>query len=198
MGWFKKKQQQEQVKEEVKAKIAINLVYTDKFGNKWYEYANPLQLPAKRAIAAEVATRFADMNLSRENLILLMNEMKKKANEGNIVELFSILGEIEYRLTFLGEEETLKELALCYYLIEGEDEADFTDLYREKKLKVFEEDQDAKGFFIRGAFSRTIAYSDMSEADIVEYLIANAPNAKKLQDILLQLRLAALSTTSTT
>lgn len=196
MGWFKKKQRQEEKKEVVQqpppqTKIALNPVYKDKFGNQWYEYVNPLQLPAKRAIAAEVATRFADMNLTRDNLILLMNEMKKKANEGNIVELFNLLGEIEYRLTFLGEEETLKELAMCYYIIEGEDEADFTDLYRQKKLDVFRDDPDAKAFFIKGAFTHTINYSNMSEVDITEYLIQNVPNEKQLSDILLQLKLAS-------
>lgn len=188
MGWFKKKQRQ--IKSE--RKIALNPIYEDKFGNQWYEYANPLQLPAKRAIAAEVATRMAEMNLTKENFIVLLEEMKKKANEGNVVELFGLLNEIEFRLNFIGEEETLKELAICYYVIEGEDEADFTDLYREKKLEIFKLDSDAKAFFLQGAFSHTIKYSTMSEIDINEYLLQNAPNEKQLRDILLELKSAGI------
>jgi len=176
---FKRKQQQQQQR-----KISVKKVFTDKFGNSWYEYTNPLQLPAKRAIAAEVATRFAEMNLTKSNLKLLINEMKKKANDGNIVELFSLLAEIEYRLDFVGEEQTLMELACCYYLIDGEDESEFQDLYREKKMEIFKTDEGAKDFFITGAFQYTIKYSDMSETVIHDYLRMNVPNAEKLNRIL--------------
>lgn len=190
MKWFKKTQQ---IVKEANRKIAVNKVYTDKFGNNWYEYANPLAMPAKRAIAAEVATRFAEMNLTKENLTLLMGEMKKKANEGNIVELFQLLGEIEYRLNFIGEEQTLIELACCYYLVGDEDETDMTDFFRQKKVEILKNDWEAKAFFLEGAFRRTIKYSDMSEIDILDYLNQNAPNEKVLDQILQELRLAGIS-----
>ena len=108
--WFKK-QKQQPIKEQ--RTLEVREIYKDSFGNRWFEYVNPLQLPAKRAIAAEVATRFAEMNITKENLRTLMAEMKKRANEGNIVEVFQLLAEIEFRLEFLGEEETLLELACC-------------------------------------------------------------------------------------
>lgn len=176
---FKRKQPKQQQR-----KISVKKVFTDNQGNDWYEYTNPLQLPAKRAIAAEVATRFADMNLTKDNLSLLINEMKRKANDGNIVELFSLLAEIEYRLNFIGEETTLMELACCYYLIDGEDESEFQDLYREKKMEIFKTDSEAKNFFITGAFQYTIKYSDMSETVIHDYLRMNVPNEAKLNHIL--------------
>lgn len=185
MKWFKKTQQ---IVQNISRKIAVNKVYTDKFGNDWYEYANPLQIPAKRAISAEVATRFADMNLTKNNLQVLMNEMKKKANEGNIVELFTLLGEIEYRLNFIGEEETLLELACSYYLVGDEDETDMNDFYRQKKLDILKKDKDAKNFFMEGAFRRTIKYSTMSEIDIIDYLSQNGPNEKVLNQILQELK----------
>ena len=176
----------------------MNYVYTDKFGNKWYEYMNTMQISAKRAIAAEVATRYADLNLTKENLQLLITTMKKKANEGNIVELFQLLAEIEFRLSYIGEEETLKELACCYYTINDEDESDFTDKYRELKLKVFKEDGDARDFFIQGAFQHTIRYSSMSETDILAYLRANAPSEEQLNQILQDLKLEDTLMKSTT
>lgn len=193
MKWFKKTQQ---AVKNISRKIAVNKVYTDKFGNDWFEYANVMQLPAKRAISAEVATRFADMNLTKANLQVLMNEMKKKANEGNIVELFTLLGEIEYRLNFIGEEETLMELACSYYLIGDEDETDMNDFYKQKKMEVFRKDNDAKNFFMEGAFRRTIRFSDMSDIDILAYLNQNAPNEKVLQQILQRLNSVDTLTTS--
>lgn len=195
MGWLRKKHNKKSILER---KIAVKEVYKDKFGNSWYEYVNPLQIPAKRAIAAEVATRFADMNLTKDNFITLMNEMKKKANEGNIVELFSILGEIEFRLNFIGEEQTLIELACCYYLMGDEDETDYSDIHKERKVAVLKEDTAAKDFFIQGAFKRTIKYSDMSEADILDYLIQNAPNAEKLNQLIATMKSEGILKTSIT
>jgi hypothetical protein len=193
MKWFKRKQQPK-----IERKILVNKVYTDKFGNDWFEYANPMELPAKRAIAAEVATRFAEMNLTKQSLVVLLEDMKKKANDGNIVELFGLLNEIEFRLNFIGEEQTLLELATCYFLLADEDEADFTDLYKSKKLEILKSDSDAKAFFIKGAFGYTMKYSNLLDVDILDYLNLNAPNEKRLEQILQELSSRNTSTTSTT
>ena len=170
-------------------KIALRHVYTDKFKNDWFEYSNPMQIPAKRAIAAEVATRFAEMNLTRSQLFALIQEMKKKANSGNIVELFQILGEIEFRMNFIGEEKTLLDLATCYYVIDGEDETDYSDIFREKKLQILADDSEAKGFFLENAFRHTVNYGNSSATAIRDYLKANEPNADKLNRILQALKL---------
>lgn len=195
MKLFWKKRQQPKVERE---NVNLQKVYEDKLGNNWYEYINPLQISAKRAVAAEVATRFADMNLTKQNLLVLMEEMKKKANAGQIVDLFQLLAEIEFRLNFVGEEETLRELACCYYLINDEAEDDFTEKYRQIKLDVFKQDGGARDFFIQGAFRHTINYSNMSEVDILDYLRANVPNESQLNLILQTLKSADTSMKSTT
>jgi hypothetical protein len=140
----KKKQKKSQGHE---WKIPMKKVYRDKLGNQWYEYSNPLTLPARRAIAAEIATRYAEMNLTKANFLRIMEEMKKKANDGNIVDVFHLLNELEFRANFLGEEETLIELALCYFVIEGEDETSFDEISRSKKMEILKSDQEAKYFF---------------------------------------------------
>lgn len=160
--------------------VPMSQIYVDKFGNRWFEYSNPLDLPAKRAIAAEVATRFADLNLTRSVFLFLVGKMKEAANKGDIVELFRLLGEVEFRTGFLGEEETLIELALCYYVMEDEDETSLDSISRLKKIEVFKSDEDARSFFLRGAFTHTIKYSDMSEEDILEYLRTNGPEKERL------------------
>jgi hypothetical protein len=177
---FKKKKETISNPPQKTRSVAMSQVYIDKFGNRWFEYSNPLDLPAKRAISAEVATRFADLNLTRSVFLFLVGEMKKAANKGDIVELFRILGEMEFRTGFLGEEETLIELALCYYVLEDEDETSIDSLSRQKKIDIFKTDEDARAFFLRGAFSHTIKYSDMSEEDILEYLKMNVPEKERL------------------
>lgn len=187
MFWKKKKKEdpvQETKKLFVETKIPLNCIYTDKFGNKWYEYESNLMMPAKRAIAAEVAARFADMNITKDKLIELMGKMKELANQGNIVDLFHLLAEIEFRLNFLAESKTLTELAICYFVIEGEDETDFVETVKKKKLEILEKDEEAAAFFLERAYRLTMNYSDMSEGVILEFLKENKVNEMRLEQIL--------------
>jgi hypothetical protein len=164
-----------------KREILLKEIYRDREGTAWYEYANPLTLPAKRAIAAEVATRYADLCLSKKNLLLIIEEMKKKANDGNIVEVFNLLSEIEYRTNFLAEEETLTELALVYFVAgEEEDETTYSDIDRTRKIEILKRDPEAKDFFLRNAYRYTLRYSDTSDVDILAYLRENLRDVERL------------------
>jgi hypothetical protein len=164
-----------------KREILLKEVYRDKDGRPWYEYSNPLTLPAKRAIAAEIATRYADLNLSKKNLLLIIEEMKKKANDGNIVEVFNLLSEIEYRTNFLAEEETLTELALVYFVAgDEEDETTYSDIDRNRKIEIFKRDPEAKDFFLSAAWRYTIRFSDTSDVDILAYLRTNLRDVERL------------------
>lgn len=193
MKWFKRKQQQnESVKVEsvVKTGSQIPLVpiFVDKEGRNWYQFENPMTIPAKRAIAAEVATRMQEMNLTKENLLDLMAKMKDHANKGQIVDLFAILNEIEFRMNFIAEEETLINLAACYFVIDGEDESDFSEVEKAKKINYIKDNKEAFNFFVQRAFEFTMNYSNMSETDIQEYLLQNALNAERLKKHLLTRR----------
>lgn len=161
-------------------KIPMTKIYTDKNGVAWYEYNNPLTIPAKRAISAEVATRFADMNLTRFQLIRLIQEMKRNANEGKIVDLFHLLAEVEFRINYLGEEETLLELATIYFVIDGEDETGMDEMSKKKKRDLLKSDEEALSFFLERAWKLTTKFSESSEYAIAEYLKINQVNIEKL------------------
>jgi hypothetical protein len=194
MNWFKRKQQQkENIKVEtvVKtgSKVPLKEVYVDKDGRKWYEFENPLMIPAKRAIAAEVATKMQEMNLTKDALTQLIAKMKEYANQGKIVDLFSILHEIEFRLNFIAEEETLINLAACYFVIDGEDETEFSEVEKNNKVNYIKSNSEAFNFFVQRAFEFTTKYSQLSDIDIQEYLTLNAQNAERIQQYLLKQRL---------
>lgn len=197
--YFHKKREERRIKRDlIDTSIALKEVYRDKNGNTWREYVNPLQMPATRAIAAEVATRFAEMNLTKEVLQALINEMKARANEGDIVSLFAILDEIDFRLSFLGEEETLIELATIYYVIDGEDETKLEEPFKEIKKNAILSDPEAKAFFLRKAWQLTEKFGAMSDKDIAAYLNRNAAQAKKILRFLRDSKSAGTSTTSNT
>jgi len=180
MKLFRRKQQQPEPTTTTGSKIPLKHLFTDSSGVKWYEFENPLTMPARRAIAAEVATRLAEMNLTKEVMIQLIAKMKEHANEGNIVSLFSILNEVEFRMNYAGEEQTLIELAACYFVREGEDETTFDELQRRKKIELFKSDSALFSFFVQRAFELTMNYSTTSVTDIQDYLIRNARNNEKL------------------
>jgi hypothetical protein len=185
MNWFKRKQQQKKEKESLTGeKLVLSHIFTGKDGVKWYQFDNALAMPAKRAIAAEVATRMQEMNLTKDKLLGMMKVMKDQANKGNIVELFHTLNEIEFRLNFIAEEETLIELASCYFVMDGEDESDFSEIYRKKKIEYIKSDPEAFNFFVQRAFEYTTIYSQLSDTDIHEYLTLNAHNAKRIAEFL--------------
>ena len=168
--------------------IPLNHIWTDTDGTKWFEYINPMAIPAKRAIAAEVATRFAEMNMTSDSLKIFIESMKQSANKGNIVELFHLLSEIEFRLEYIGEENTMIELAACYFVIDGENETEFSDVFKQKKIEKIRIDGRSKDFFIQRAFQLTTKYSEMSETDIRDYLMANVPANQRFQQILHRLK----------
>jgi hypothetical protein len=179
-------------------KIPLKKVFTGSDGVDFYEYANPLTMPAKRAIAAEVATRFAEMNMTKSQLTILIEAMKKAGNAGNITEMFHLLMEMEFRLEYIGEEQTMVELAACYFIMDGEDESEFSDVYKAKKIDYIKQNPGASDFFIQRAFELTTKYSEISAQDLAVYLKANAPANERFQQILHQLKLGGTLTKSIT
>lgn len=179
-------------------KIPLKKVFTGPDGVDFHEYTNPLTMPAKRAIAAEVATRFAEMNMTKSQLTILIDAMKKAGNAGNITELFHLLMEMEFRLEYIGEENTMIELAACYFVMDGEDESDFSDVFKAKKIDYIKKFPEASDFFIQRAFELTTKFSEISAQDLVAYLKANGPANERFQQILRQLKLGGTLTKSTT
>jgi|APFre7841882793_1041355.scaffolds.fasta_scaffold01287_8 hypothetical protein len=189
--FFKRKQQQtvEPVQIVTGSKIPLNLVFTEQSGVKWYEYQNPMQMPARRAIAAEVATRFAQMNVTKDVLVEFITNMEQKANSGNIVELFHLLTELKFRLDYIGEEQTMLDLATCYFVLEGEDEGDFSEIWKQKKMERLRANGELKDFFVSRAFQLTTNYSELSNTDIHDYLKRNAQANQRFMNLLRRLKL---------
>jgi hypothetical protein len=176
------------------SKIPLNHIYTDADGVKWFEFANPLTMSAKRAIAAEIATRFAEMNLNKDQLKTLIESMKRNANSGNIVELFNLLAELEFRLEYVGEMQTMIELATSYFVIDGEDESEFSEIWKQKKNEKFKNDQQLQDFFFQKAFELTIKSSELSAQDIHDYLKKAIPANDRFNRLLRRLNSENIST----
>jgi hypothetical protein len=202
MNWFKR-QQPKQTEPPTSngghvtgSIIPLTKIFTDSDGDEWFEYFNPLMMPSKRAIAAEVATRFVEMNMTKDQLKTMVEAMKKSANAGNIVEMFHLLAEIEWRLEFIGEEQTLMELAACYYVLKGEDEREFNDVFKQRKIDKMKNNPLVRDFFVQRALTSTIKFSELSSNDIQEFLKVSAQENERFTRILHHLKSEGTLTTS--
>ena len=136
----------------------------------WYSFVNPLRLPAARAIAGEVAMKQAEMNIDRETLLNFITGMKDSANKGKITELFADLMNLEQRVNYACEEETLLSLACVYFLTEGEDPRTISEGVQARKREIMKTDDNARAFFLTSAYKLTSTLSDISAVDILSYL----------------------------
>ncbi len=136
----------------------------------FYMFKNPLNLPAARAIAGEVAMRQAECNMDRETILAFIASMMEAAKKGEVVKMFADLQNMEERVNYACEEETLLSLACVYFLIEGEDPFKMNSKIQEKKKELIRSDENARAFFLTSAYNLTSEFSDMSAADILNYL----------------------------
>lgn len=154
-------------------------IYVTADGTKIFGYKNPLLLPANRAISAEIAANQAAMKITRPQLEGMIEAMVQAGNEGEIVELFGYLYSLKDRLTWAAEEETLRNLANIYLLVEGENPEIIEKKFDKQKRQLMEEDLQARAFFLQYALKRTSDYSDISETDILRYLTAKAAPGRR-------------------
>lgn len=157
----------------------LNLAYEDG-GVKFYAHINPLEISPIRGVAAERASRFVNMMITENNLRTLIKEIKTAAGQSDIVKAFSIVQEIEYRLDFICEENSVLELACIYYMLEDENPHTFNSAFTEKKMKIFNDNENARSFFLHIGLSLIDKFSKLPEIDLRTYLAQNQIHAERI------------------
>lgn len=179
--FLKKRRDQKRVKDYLAdvEEYSMIQIYKDSLGNNWYAFKNPLKLPAMRSIAGEAAARQAEMNMDSETLHEFIMEMEKEANQGKITNMMAIFGKMKERLTWAFEEKTMENLAVNYFVLEGEPVQVLSDKWIEKKREILASDIEAKAFFLSAAFKYTKTIGDISSSDILKYLTEKAVKGRE-------------------
>lgn len=146
------------------------LAYTDKHGVEYYGFIDPEAMPKDRVVTCERAARYANVFVSEKTLKKAIDAMKDAGGKGDYVTVFSIIKELEYRLHFLGESESLLEIAACYFLFKDEDPEEIHSVDIEKKIESWKHDKKARNFFLSTAMTLTTAYSQKSHEEILNFL----------------------------
>lgn len=148
----------------------VDLAYIDVDGNHFYLYRNVTDLPFRRHIAAEIATKQAEFNLTKEKFEKLLDAMIKSMDDGKYAEVATMLYETKERLAFAAEEYTLLQLASVFTLMNDENGDHYYALEQKAKQDAWQKDDDAKDFFLRLAFNLTKTSQNISDIDILAYL----------------------------
>ncbi len=148
----------------------VELVYTDKLGNRWYAFKEPMRMPGERALAALVASRRSDLNYTVEDEREWLKAVRTAANLGEFMDVGYYLRVKEDRIAWACEEATLLDVAKCYFLLNDEPQSAFREDHQRKKVAAWAADEDCRAFFLREAHWLTSGFSELSLADIPAYL----------------------------
>ena len=155
--------------------------FKTKHGIKFYCHINPLEVSALRGLAAEKAKRYMDLNITERSLKALLIDCKTKAGANDLVGAFAAIQEIEYRVNFLSEESSILDLSCIYFFLEDEDPDEPSEIHNRKKHEIFEQDREAKVFFLKIGLSIAKKYSPKQEADTLNYLEENQILSERLR-----------------
>lgn len=147
-------------------------ILVDSLGHSWYFFEEPLKMPTARALDAEFAVEWANLNITPEDLTAYIDSMDKMGRAGNIVEMFKLLALLRERVKWACERKTLIELAKVYFVIDDEPLEACTVHHGRLKEDVWNKDTACASFFLQRAFVITRGFSAFSETDIHAYLKA--------------------------
>lgn len=172
----------------------LKLAYEDKEAKvKFYTFTDGQYLPALRGIAAQRARRFVEMNMTEKNMKALVKKCKDHAQKMNVVDAFAIIHEMEYRLEFLGEEESLLDLVCLYYLLEDESPEFANEQANAKKREFIMTNVKARAFFLPIAVSLSSKLSNKSLDAALNYLEEVRPLAERIYRYIPEMRMKSSS-----
>lgn len=149
----------------------LKYVYTDKTGNKWYGYNNPLtDLSPARGIAGSRAERYIGLMISEKELELAIDAQIQAFKDLDVAKAAAITYDLQYRRKFLTEEKSTLDLAGVYFLLEDEDPKEYSETFAERKRVIWQEDEACRGFFLRMGFAITKKFPNMSENDLLKFM----------------------------
>lgn len=152
----------------------LEAIYKDEQGNTWYQFKNTSDTPYKRGISIELAAGMAELNMIPKMFDDYVVAMRKAINSKDLTKAGYLLERMNERRLLAAEEETLKELANCYFLIEGENPASTSPYWFEKKKEIWNKSDKDYAFFLHSALKRTRNISELSETEILNSLRTQA------------------------
>lgn len=114
----------------------------------WYEFSDFMKAPAQRLLSVQEATNFAELGLSKEEHMALLDLTIDTFNKGKFTEAAAVIHHMKARMLIDFSETALLQLAASYYVIDEEDPDKYDLGFEEKKVEMLHRNPEAKAFFL--------------------------------------------------
>jgi len=137
----------------------LQYIYTDSKGNNYFEFIHDASMPYKRYVDAQVMEKQMRLGLTANYLTELVGGMKKISIDGTRtaeelrIDILTIAANIEGRLGYITSPKTYEQFASIFYLLEDEP-IEPSDRWYLKKIDLWSQDEEARSFFLLGAFRK--------------------------------------------
>lgn len=169
--WIRQRYAFRKYRDEYKsAESKMECVYTAKDGTRVYKYKNVLNMPPRRAIRAEVATRMSKLCMTEKMFDEYTRAMTVACNKNDLKQVGYLIGRMEERRTLPAEQNTLEALADSFLLLEGENPMSTSEYWFKKKKALWAADEDCHAFFLHTALRLTRSIDDLSPIDTLRFL----------------------------
>lgn len=148
--------------------------YTDKFGNKMFTFIDIEVMPKCRILACERAARYCEMYVSETRFKKALAQIIDAGGKGDWATAISILKELEYHTHYIGETESLMEIAAAFYMFQDEDPWEFHTSDIISKTELWNKDSKAKDFFLCEGMRLSSVYSGKLPDATLTYLKSQA------------------------
>lgn len=130
------------------------LIYTDKFGNKWYEMSAG-NLPSERALYSQIYSEDIKFGLTAEGFDKVLDIIEDEMNSESPVKRSRVIEATTAARTaknVYSNTSILLNLASVYSLLNDEDPQSVQDYIQKEKQDIWTKDSTCKGFFLQRQF----------------------------------------------
>jgi len=141
-------------------------------GKRYYTWANEMDLPVERALAAKDVYSELEQGISSKYLEDLFQTCEKLLDKGKLVQTSQLIGLAKARVGHISNALLLYKLASVLYLEEGENPYSYDLLLEEKKIENWIKNKDVESFFLQEPIKKYIPSFDSLAMSIKTYFKA--------------------------
>ena len=150
----------------------LKYVYTDVNGNNYLEFVHDASMPYKRYVDAQVTEKMIRLGFSQAGVEEVIAVCKKLSVDGTRTadqlrqDILTIGANLEGRLGYLTNHRAYEQFASVFYLLEDEPVIP-SDRWYMKKIDLWANDEQARDFFLLGAYKKIHGLANMSLTDMM-------------------------------
>lgn len=136
----------------------LEVVRTDRNGNKYYQFKDAKQMPGERYLVGLVKVEEANMGVDAEDLYNYLTDALDNFNKSKFAEAASTLVKLRNRVVTADPKNAYLSLAGVYILLNDESPQKYDVVAARRKYKLWTADPDLQSFFLNFAYGIIKSY----------------------------------------